>query len=94
MSLGNSITCQFNYNNDSGVPHLTSITTQIGTSEGYSFSFDSAVTLTSPWGAAFGTTTKMSGIAISGVGLNYYFGDDTNDSYGSTLTKVVFPYGG
>ena len=73
---------------------MISITNNIGTSEGYRFSYYSAATLTSPWGAAFGTTTKMSGIGIAGVGLNYYFGYDTNDSYGSALTKVVFPYGG
>ena len=46
--LGNYVTYQFNYNNDSGVPHLTSITNNIGTSEGYSFSYYNAATLTSP----------------------------------------------
>jgi hypothetical protein len=66
-------TYQFNYNNDSGVPHLTSITNSIQTSEGYSFSYSGLVGLTSPWGAAFGTTTKLTGITISGVNLSYTF---------------------
>ena len=43
-------------------PHLTSITNNIQTSEGCSFTYNSGVTLTSPWGANFGTTTQLATI--------------------------------
>ena len=66
-------TYQFNYNNDASVPHLTSITNNISTSEGYQFSYYGSATLTSPWGTASGTATKMSAVTINGVALSYYF---------------------
>jgi len=87
-------TYQFNYNNDPGVPHLTSITNSISTAEGYTFTYGGTVALTSPWGASFGNTTKLTGMTISGVGSGYSFEYDPLDSYGSAITKVKFPYGG
>ena len=89
VSLGNYVTYQFNYNNDSGVPHLTSITNGIGTSEGYNFYYYSAATLTSPWGAPFGTATKMSSIAIAGVNLSYYLGYAMLDLAFEALATLV-----
>ena len=94
ISVGGYVTYQFTYNNDVGVPHLTGITNLIGTSEGYSFDYYPNVALTSPWGAGFGVTSMMKTVTIAGVGLNYLLTYDSNDGYGSALTKVKFPYGG
>ena len=93
-SGGAYVTYQFNYQNDSGVPHLQSITNNIQTSEGYSFTYNNGVALTSPWGSAFGATTQLAGITIAGISLGYTLSYDASDSYGSALTKVQFPYGG
>jgi RHS repeat-associated protein len=91
-AAGPYVTYQFAYNNDSGVPHLTGITNNISTSEGYSFAYSGSVALTSPWGTAFGNTTELTGITISGVGLGYTLSYESTGS--GALNKVVFPYGG
>jgi RHS repeat-associated protein len=81
-------TYQFAYNNDP-IPHLTSITNRIGTSEGYTFSYGQQG-LVSPFGGTPETTTFLYSATISGIGLSYQFAANNSGE----LTQVTFPYGG
>jgi YD repeat-containing protein len=77
------------------VPHLTGITNNIQTAEGYNFGYTYGATLTSPWGASFGSTTQLSSVTIPLGGTSSLSYSLTYDSTGSSsLAKVVFPYGG
>jgi RHS repeat-associated protein len=93
-NVASCATYTFVYNTDVPVPHLTSITNKISTSENYSFSYSSA-----PLGPPFGadplwagmTTTHLT--AVAAVSANpYQFAYDTAGA--GELTQATFPFGG
>ena len=89
-------TYEFTYNSDVPVPHLTSVSNLIGTSETYpSFTYSGAVALGPPFGydpAYAGlTTTQLTAIAVPTANPWRF----TYDSAGaSELVVALFPWGG
>ena len=81
----------FAYNTDP-VPHLTSITNNVGTGEAYNFAYQANYSLNSPFGGTYGTTTTLTSLTQATTSLATGF---TYDSGGTgELTQVTAPYGG
>jgi RHS repeat-associated protein len=86
---------RFTYNTDS-IPHLTTITTNIGSGQAYTFTYTSGQTLYSPFGgSSFGAVTTLASVRQTSTNLTSTF------SYGlasggttAELVKVILPYGG
>lgn len=80
----------FTYNSDS-IPHLTSISNTVGTSENYSLSFLESQALSSPFtGASYGTTTFLQSAAVTGLGVSHSF----QYSGSGEMTQLTTPLGG
>jgi hypothetical protein len=84
---GRYATYTFTYD---GTNHLASITNNVQSPEGYTFTMAGAG-LVSPFDqTSYGNTSLLSGVSVTGLGLSYTFTTGTSGE----LTKVVFPYGG
>lgn len=85
-------TYTFAYNTDA-IPHLTSITNHIGTSESYTFGYLTGQSLTSPFSPpqSFGTVSLLSGVTITALGAG--FGFEYSGGAGE-MSRSIFPYGG
>ena len=97
----------FSYSSDP-IPHLLTITNNIGTSENYNFAYTGNYTLNSPFNQQpFGTTvTLLQSSTVTGIPLTTYFTYDTTSPYTSCsgpgtgtsgagqLTQVTTPYCG
>lgn len=96
----------FAYNSDA-IPHLTTITNYIGTSEHYRFAYNENYALDSPFnGANFSTVALLESSTVTGIPLTTYFSYDTTSATSSCsspgtgasgpgqLTQVTTPYCG
>lgn len=83
-------TYKFNYNTDP-IPHLTSITNEIGTSEKYTFTYLTNQSLDSPFNSSihYGTTTLLDSVIVTGLNLGHTLDYLT----GVELGQVTLPYG-
>ena len=84
-----------NFNSDTPVPHLSSITDLIGTGAGHTFTYATSVAVEPPFGTdpsyAGQTTAQLASMTVPGVNA-YQF---TYDSAGaSELLQTTFPWGG
>ncbi len=87
-------TFSFGYNNDA-IPHLTSIANAIDSQDSFAFTYNSSVTLESPFGSSgksFGTAGLLSSATNNATGLTTGFTYDSGDA--GELQQVTFPLGG
>jgi hypothetical protein len=93
ISYQGSYTYEFAYNADP-IPHLTTITNTINTAEKYTLAYLVNQTLNSPFSppAAFGTTTLLQNVTVTGLGLGHTFEYAASGS--GELTKVTFTVNG
>jgi len=90
---GPGATYTFNYNTDA-IPHLTSITNSVGTSEAFSFSYTVPQTLQSPFSPqqTFGSAQMLQIVTRTGVNLSHTFEYGTNGA--GEMSKATLPFGG